>query len=83
MTPDEAVRSWLESHLGPVRAFERQPRWRPAWFADVERDGTVMPLYVRGDRMGMEFSMSTYREAEVLQALEKQRNPSATHSRSD
>ncbi|WP_239645648.1 phosphotransferase family protein [Mycobacterium sp. UM_CSW] len=58
-----------------MRAFERQPRWRPAWFADVERDGTVMPLYVRGDRVGMEFSMSTYREAEVLEALEKQGIP--------
>lgn len=75
MTPDEAVRSWLESHLGPVRAFERQPRWRPAWFADVERDGTIMPLYVRGNREGMEFSLSAHREADVLEALEKQGIP--------
>ncbi|WP_165608046.1 phosphotransferase [Mycobacterium alsense] len=58
-----------------MRAFERQPRWRPAWFADVERDGTIMPLYVRGDRVGMEFSLSTYREAKVLEALEKQGIP--------
>ncbi|OBI67220.1 phosphotransferase [Mycobacterium sp. E796] len=75
MTPDEAVRSWLESHLGPVRTFERQPRWRPAWFADVERESTIVPLYVRGDREGMEFSLSTYREADVLEALKNQGIP--------
>lgn len=71
MTPDEAVRGWLESHIGPVLTFERQPRWRPAWFADVERDSTTVRLYVRGDREGMEFSLSTYREADVLETLGK------------
>lgn len=71
MTPDEAVHNWLDSHIGPVRTFERQPRWRPAWFADVERDGAIVPLYVRGDREGMEFSLSTYREADVLEVLER------------
>jgi len=75
MTPDEVVHEWLESHLGPVRTFERQPRWRPAWFADVERDGAFVPLYVRGDREGMESSMSTYREADILAALESRGIP--------
>ncbi|UMB69902.1 phosphotransferase [Mycobacterium paraterrae] len=75
MEPDEAVRGWLESHIGPVQTFERQPRWRPAWFADVERDNTTVRLYVRGDREGMEFALSTFREADVLEALEKQGIP--------
>ncbi|TRW76775.1 phosphotransferase [Mycolicibacterium sp. 018/SC-01/001] len=60
----------MEHHIGPVRSFERQPRWRPAWFADVQRDGAVLPLYVRADREGLEFSLSTHREADILEALE-------------
>lgn len=75
MTPDGAVHDWLQSHIGPVQTLERQPRWRPAWFADVERDGANVPLSVRGDREGMEFSLSTHREADVLEALEKRGVP--------
>ena len=43
--------AWIERTLGGriVRA-ERQPRWRPAWFLDLERDGAIVPLYFRGDR---------------------------------
>jgi aminoglycoside phosphotransferase (APT) family kinase protein len=43
--------AWIEDALGGkiVRA-ERQPRWRPAWFLDLERDGAIVPLYFRGDR---------------------------------
>ena len=42
---------WVEQQVGGrvVRA-ERQPRWRPAWFIDIERDGRVVPLYFRGER---------------------------------
>lgn len=50
--PWDAAFGWVEAVTGGtvVRA-ERQPRWRPAWFLDVERpDGTVLPLYWRGDR---------------------------------
>jgi aminoglycoside phosphotransferase (APT) family kinase protein len=47
------VRAWLESNLGSVRDLRRQPRWRPVWFADVERDGEVLELCVRGDRTDM------------------------------
>jgi aminoglycoside phosphotransferase (APT) family kinase protein len=46
----ERVRDWLEANLGRVISIERQPRWRPVWFADVERDGEVLELCVRGDR---------------------------------
>jgi aminoglycoside phosphotransferase (APT) family kinase protein len=48
------VRAWLEEHLGgKVVHIGRQPRWRPVWFADVERDGEVLELCVRGDRTDM------------------------------
>jgi aminoglycoside phosphotransferase (APT) family kinase protein len=49
----EGVRSWLESHLGHVMWIRRQPRWRPVWFADVECNGNVVELCVRGDRTDM------------------------------
>jgi aminoglycoside phosphotransferase (APT) family kinase protein len=35
---------------GRVTSLERQPRWRKAWFAVVERDAHIVPIYVRGDK---------------------------------
>ena len=50
----ELVRKWLEQHLGgTVVSISRQPRWRPVWLADVERDGETLELLVRGDRTDM------------------------------
>ncbi len=50
----EKVRAWLEENLGgPVTRIARQARWRPVWFADLERDGTQLELCVRGDRTDM------------------------------
>jgi aminoglycoside phosphotransferase (APT) family kinase protein len=52
--PTESVRAWLERELGGrVVQLSRQPRWRPVWFADVERDGEVLELCVRGERVDM------------------------------
>lgn len=45
------VAAWIEAHLGRVISIELQPRWRPIWFLDVEKDGEVLPLCVRGDRV--------------------------------
>jgi aminoglycoside phosphotransferase (APT) family kinase protein len=58
LVPDEnatrRVAAWLESRLGGrVVAIARQPRWRPVWFADLERDGERLELCVRGDRTDM------------------------------
>jgi aminoglycoside phosphotransferase (APT) family kinase protein len=59
LAPDPAatdrVRSWLEANVGgTVVDIRRQPRWRPVWFADVDRpngkDGERLELCVRGDR---------------------------------
>ena len=52
--------AWVEQTLGGrVLRAERQARWRPAWFLDVERDGEILPLYWRGDR-GLEGINSVY-----------------------
>ena len=50
----ERIREWLKTNIGgEVRSLERQARWRPVWFADVERDGEVLELCIRGDRTDM------------------------------
>jgi hypothetical protein len=55
--PDDDIRSitaWLTADVGGnVLRISRQPRWRPVWFADVERDGEVLELCIRGDRTDM------------------------------
>lgn len=50
----EKIVTWLERELGGrVVSIARQPRWRPVWFADLERDGETLALCVRGDRTDM------------------------------
>ena len=45
---------WFERDFGGrVVDLARQPRWRPVWFATVDRDGTRHELVVRGDRTDM------------------------------
>jgi hypothetical protein len=48
----ELIGEWVSANIGGqiVRAA-RQPRWRPVWFLDVEREGKLLELYVRGDRL--------------------------------
>ena len=65
---------WLERTLGGrvVRA-EPQPRWRPAWLIDLQRDGEILPLYWRGDRGLSEGINDVYdlqREERILRVLE-------------
>lgn len=55
---------------GTVTNLVRQPRWRPAWFADVERDGQVLKVHARGDRQSdMTPFPDLQREAHILEAL--------------
>ncbi len=49
----DLVTAWLERNLGTVSSIRRQPRWRPVWFADVDRGGERLELCVRGDRTDM------------------------------
>jgi aminoglycoside phosphotransferase (APT) family kinase protein len=53
--------------------MERQVRWRPAWFADVEKDGQILPLHLRGDREGdVAIFPDLKREADVISRLGEQ-----------
>ena len=67
------IKDWVERHVGgQVRAIERQGRWRPAWYLDVERDGAAVRLYVRGSRgpefRGAEMLDHEYRIMRVLES---------------
>ncbi|MCW2527113.1 MAG: putative Aminoglycoside phosphotransferase [Pseudonocardiales bacterium] len=67
---DAKVKDWLERELGPVISMERQERWRPAWFAEVEMDGGTRKIYVRGHRGGKYRDLITLeQEADVLRIL--------------
>ncbi len=63
---------WIERIIGGrVVACERQPRWRPAWFVDAERDGITLPLYFRGDRGALDHGVyGLEHEHTVLRVLE-------------
>jgi aminoglycoside phosphotransferase (APT) family kinase protein len=53
---------------GEVVAIGRQARWRPAWFVDLQRDGELLELYVRGLRTDMRpiFSLEHERRMQEL-----------------
>jgi aminoglycoside phosphotransferase (APT) family kinase protein len=47
----DLVRQSVEQTMGGrVSDIQRQNRWRPTWFVDLDRDGETVPLVVRGDR---------------------------------
>lgn len=75
---EERVRSWIEREVGGhVTQLERQPRWRPAWFVELERaGGERLSLYFRGDRgIGSGGAYPLEHEYRVLQVLEAQGIP--------
>ncbi len=61
---------------GRIARIEKQPRWRPAFFLDVERGGETLPVYLRGDRGEMQHGVyGLEHEYRVLVALEAQGVP--------
>ena len=51
---DESITRWFEDEFGgTVVELARQTRWRPVWFATVDKDGERHELVVRGDRTDM------------------------------
>jgi aminoglycoside phosphotransferase (APT) family kinase protein len=69
--------AWLERELGGrVVSVRRQPRWRPAFFLELERDGERVPLYWRGKRGEIaNGDEQLEREANVLLAMEREGIP--------
>lgn len=57
---------------GKVVAMERQIRWRPAWFVDVDRDGEILHIHIRGDRQSDVLPFPELkREADIIEVLEE------------
>ncbi|MGD9794421.1 MAG: phosphotransferase [Acidimicrobiia bacterium] len=53
-TTERAAQIVTDHMGGRVVRIERQLRWRPTWFVDLERDGEIIPLVLRGDRTDSE-----------------------------
>ena len=74
----DAVVRWLERELGArVVAIEMQPRWRPVWFATVERDGERRSLCVRGDRIDARHGFPLEHEMQLQRLLHERGIPVA------
>ena len=71
-TEEERLKIFIESVTSSrVVSLTRQARWRKAWFCDVERDGKILALYIRGDKqLDAEPYPGLDREAVILQLLE-------------
>jgi aminoglycoside phosphotransferase (APT) family kinase protein len=68
----EQISDWLESQLGgKVTSISRQGRWRPNWFADMERDGEALPLCIRGDRVDSAAGWPLEHEMKLFSELER------------
>jgi aminoglycoside phosphotransferase (APT) family kinase protein len=67
------VVAWVERELGgTVVSIERLPRWRPAWWIDLQRGDELVRLYGRGER-GADFPspFSLAHEVVVHDTLER------------
>lgn len=75
--PWQRAFDWIESELGGrIVAFDRQTRWRPAFFLELERGGETLPLYLRGERGALDHGVYPLEhESRVLQVLEAQGLP--------
>lgn len=69
---EQKLQSFVEAVTGGrVISMERQVRWRPAWFVNVERAGKTLHLHIRGDRNSDVLPFPELkREADILQVLE-------------
>jgi aminoglycoside phosphotransferase (APT) family kinase protein len=70
---EQRMLDWIERRIGgKVVRCERQARWRPAYFLDLERAGELVPLYFRGDRGATDHGVYPLEhEMKVLQVLER------------
>jgi aminoglycoside phosphotransferase (APT) family kinase protein len=65
------LRAFVEALTGgTVTRMERQVRWRPAWFVDVQTPRGPLHLHLRGDREGdVAIFPELKREADVIEVL--------------
>ncbi len=68
---EEKLKARIEELVGgKVVAMSRQLRWRPSWFVDVDKDGEIVKIYVRGDRNSDVVPFPELkREADVLRVM--------------
>ncbi len=68
---------WVEGELGvSIWSFERQPRWRPAFFVETDRNGESLPLFLRGERGELDHGAYPFEhEAKVLRVMEAEGLP--------
>ena len=70
------ITAWIERHVGGrVVALERQLRWRPVWFATVERDSGSLELCARGERIDTPGLFPLRHEMMVQELLEAEGIP--------
>ena len=69
---EQKLRHFVEKVTGGrVISMERQIRWRPAWFVDVERGDETLHIHIRGDRNSDILPFPELkREADILEVLE-------------
>ena len=68
---DKVVR-WIEENVGGrVVDIDPQARWRPVWFATLERDGERVELCVRGDRLDCRHGFPLEHEMHLQDQLHK------------
>ncbi|WP_371433421.1 phosphotransferase [Novosphingobium sp.] len=69
----QRIRDFVEATMGGrIVRMEQQVRWRPAWFADVDVDGRIVELHLRGDRTGdVAIFPDLKREADIISVLHK------------
>ncbi|MGE3327713.1 MAG: phosphotransferase, partial [Acidimicrobiia bacterium] len=73
---DARVISWIEAEMGgKVVSWERQPRWRPMWFVDIDRGGTVEKIVIRGERADCPLAFPLEHEMKFQGLLESQGIP--------
>lgn len=66
----QKVVAWLERNVGgAVLAIEPQARWRPVWFAEMEREDERLSLCVRGDRIDARHGFPLEHEMKLQQQL--------------
>ena len=78
------ISAWLERELGGrVVNIKQQPRWRPVWFADLERDGETLELCVRAERSDMALIFPLEHEMRFQSLLEERGIPCRRGPRND